>query len=286
MTPELSNEKTPQTAPSSHTSDVAYDAIKAKQKVAWGSGNYAAVGVTLQIVGEQLAESMDLIPSVKVLDVAAGNGNATLAFARRGHQVTSTDYVDDLLSNGRERATAEGLEVRFKIADAEALPFGAGSFDAVVSTYGVMFAPNQKQAAQELMRVCRPGGSIGMANWTPDGFIGQLFKTLGQHVAPPPGVKSPALWGDERWLNETFSEAGSVNASRRNFIFRYPSPKHFIDLFRNLYGPVHKAFQALDADGQQALENDLLKLVGHFNTADDGSMRVPAEYLDVIIAKA
>lgn len=268
------------------SADQNFDAIKAKQKVAWRSGNYATVGVTLQIVGEQLAESMDLSPTAKVLDVAAGNGNATLAFARRWHDVTSTDYVDDLLASGRERANAEGLDVRFQIADAEALPFEDGAFDAVVSTYGVMFAPNQRQAASELMRVCRSGGHIGLANWTPAGFIGQMFKTLGKHVAPPPGVQSPALWGDETWLNETFKDAAAIHTARNTFNFRYRSPEHFIQLFKDLYGPVHKAFQALEPAGQAALGKDLTNLVHQFNVATDGSLRIPGEYLEVIITKA
>jgi len=279
-------DETQSTSHSRHAANSDFKSVKAKQKEAWGSGNYAVVGVTLQIVGEQLAESMDLTPTAKVLDVAAGNGNATLAFARRWHNVTSTDYVEDLLAHGRERAQAEGLNIQFQIADAEALPFEDGTFDAVVSTYGVMFAPHQKQAAHELMRVCRPGGNIGMANWTPGGFIGQLFKTLGQHVAPPSGVKSPALWGDESWLNETFTGVASIRTECKNFNFRYSSPEHFIQIFKNLYGPVHKAFLSLDPAGQRALEADLLKLVQQFNVASNGSMRIPGEYLEVIIAKA
>ena len=229
-------------------------ALKTRQKAAWASGDYARIGVTLQITGEQLAEVMDLPPGAKVLDVAAGNGNATLAFARRGCDVTSTDYVDALLMRGRARAEAAGLEVAWQIADAEQLPFGDGCFDAVVSTFGVMFAPNQAAAAAEMVRVCRAGGRIGMANWTPDGFIGQLFKTLGRHVPPPSGVMSPALWGSRPWLEETFrASAHSVAVSERAFTFRYASPGHFIDVFRTYYGPVHKAFLSLDPAGQLAL---------------------------------
>ena len=263
-----------------------FDAIKLKQNAAWASGDYAAIGVTLQIVGEQLAESLDLKPGSNVLDVAAGNGNATLAFARRWHNVISTDYVDDLLVKGRARAEAEGFSIRFQIADAEALPFVEGEFDAAVSTFGVMFAPNQEQAANELIRVCRSGGKVGMANWTPEGFIGQLFRTLGGYVAPAPGVQSPARWGDKGWLETAFAENGSVSTVRRNFVFRYRSPEHFVELFRNLYGPVHKAFLALDENAQSSLEADLLKLIDEFNDATDGSMRVRAEYLEAIIAKA
>jgi ubiquinone/menaquinone biosynthesis C-methylase UbiE len=264
-----------------------YGAIKSKQNAAWSSGDYAKIGVTLQIVGEELAEAVDLAPNAQVLDVAAGNGNATLAFARRWCQVTSTDYVDSLLARGRVRAEAEGLEVEFQIADAEALPFAEAQFDAVVSTFGVMFTPNQKQAANELIRVCRPGGKIGMANWTPEGFIGQLFKTLGKHIAPPAGVSSPALWGSKAWIEESFaSHARSLRLTPREFLFRYRAPAHFVEFFRSYYGPVHKAFLALEPEGQAALDRDLHATVARFNTASDGSMRVPGEYAEIIITKA
>lgn len=268
-----------------HTKITAdYDAIKSKQNAAWSSGNYAVVGTTLQIVGETLAEEMDLTPGAKVLDVAAGNGNATLAFARRWHAVTSTDYVPALLENGKNRAIAEGLDVAFKEADAEDLPFESETFDATVSTFGVMFTPNQNKAAQELLRVTRKGGQIGMVNWTPSSFIGRLFKTLGSYVAPPPGVNSPALWGDESWLENTFGPSSqAITVRMRKFHFRYRSPAHFVEVFRTLYGPVHKAFLALDAEGQAALEADILALIEEFNIATDGSMNAPAEYAEVII---
>lgn len=262
-----------------------YTAIKAKQNAAWASGDYSVVGTTLQIVGETLAETLDLVPGSRVLDVAAGNGNATLAFARRWHAVTSTDYVGALLDKGKTRADAENLNVDFQVADAEALPFDDDSFDAVVSTFGVMFAPNQGQAAAELFRVARPGGKIGMANWTPTSFIGALFKTLGGHVAPPAGVKSPAFWGDEAWLNANFADASDVTVTLRQFTFRYRDPAHFIDVFRTLYGPVHKAFLALDTDGQAALATDIASLIAEFNTASDGSVSIPGDYLEVVITK-
>ena len=264
-----------------------FEAIKTKQNAAWSSGDYAKIGTTLQIVGESLAEVADLAHGSRVLDVAAGNGNATLAFARRWCQVTSTDYVDALLARGRARAEAEDLEVTFQIADAEALPFGDSDFDAVVSTFGVMFTPNQAQAAKELLRVCRSGGKIALANWTAEGFIGQLFKTLGGHVAPPPGVKSPALWGSKTWIEENFGDqASSITVTQRNFVFRYQSPDHFVDFFRTFYGPVHKAFLALDSDGQAALAQDIKATIARFNTASDGSMRVPSDYAEVTITKA
>ena len=230
---------------------------------------------------------MDVRPGGRFLDVAAGNGNATLAFARRWCQVTSTDYVDALLARGRARAEAEDLEVTFQIADAEALPFADSDFDAVVSTFGVMFTPNQAQAAKEMLRVCRSGGKIALANWTAEGFIGQLFKTLGGHVSPPPGVKSPALWGSKVWIEENFGDqASSINVAQRNYVFRYQSPEHFIDFFRTFYGPVHKAFLALDSDGQAALERDIHAAIARFNAATDGSMRVPSDYVEVTITKA
>lgn len=262
-----------------------YTAIKTKQNAAWASGDYAVVGTTLQIVGENLAEALDLAPGAEVLDVAAGNGNATLACARRWHRVTSTDYVQGLLDKGRARAAAEGLDVEFRLADAEALPFADARFDAAVSTFGVMFAPNQARAAAELRRVTRPGGRIGLANWTPQGFIGQLFRTLGGHVAPPPGVQSPALWGDEDWLRETFEGTRRIAITRRSFAFRYRDAEHFVDVFRTLYGPVHKAFLALDETGQKTLDADIRALVARMNVATDGSMRVPGEYLEVVVTR-
>lgn len=263
-----------------------YGAIKAKQNAAWASGDYAKIGTTLQIVGEELAETMDMAPDARVLDVAAGNGNATLAFARRWCQVTSTDYVDALLARGRDRAQAEAMDVTYRMADAEALPFGDGEFDAVVSTFGVMFTPNQRQAAAEMVRVCRAGGKIGMANWTQDGFIGQIFKTLGRHIPPPAGVASPAQWGSEAWIGEVFAaHAAAISVTPKNFMFRYRSPDHFVDYFREFYGPVHKAFLALDAERQADLEVDLRATIAQFNTAADGSMRVPGKYAEIVVSK-
>jgi ubiquinone/menaquinone biosynthesis C-methylase UbiE len=275
-------------AVAAHTIDTPdYTAIKAKQNAAWASGDYARIGTTLQIVGETLAEAMDLRPGSAVLDVAAGNGNATLAFARRWCRVTSSDYVDALLSSGRARAEAEGQDVTFRIADAEHLPFPDASFDAVVSTFGVMFTPNQGKAASELLRVCRPGGMIGMANWTPEGFIGQVFKCLSKYIAPPPGVNSPALWGTKPWIEQQFgAKARRIAIDAKAFVFRYRSPEHFIEVFRTYYGPVHKAFLALDPAGQATLAKDLHATIANFNTATDGTMRVPSAYAQVVITKA
>jgi SAM-dependent methyltransferase len=260
-------------------------ALKARQQGAWASGDYAVVGTTLQIVGETLCESADLRAGELVLDVAAGNGNATLAAARRWCEVTSTDYVPALLERGKARAEAEGLLVSFQTADAEALPFGNEAFDAVLSTFGVMFTPDQEKAASELLRVCRKGGRIGLANWTPEGFIGQLFKTIGQHIPPMPGVKSPALWGTRARLEELFGQGGSVAAESRTFVFRYRSAEHWLEVFRTWYGPVHKAFAALPDDGKAALERDLRALIDRYNLARDGTMVVPSAYLEVIVTR-
>ena len=268
-------------------SEPNYTAIKQKQQATWASGDFAVVGTTLQIVGESLAEAADIRADERVLDVAAGNGNATLAAARRFARVTSTDYVPALLDRGRERARAEGLAVRFQEADVEELPFPDGSFDAVLSTFGAMFAPDQARTAREMMRVLRPGGRLGMANWTPDGFIGRLFKVIGSHVSPPAGLKSPALWGSEAHLAELFgASAAQIRCERQVFNFRYRSAAHWVQVFRDYYGPTHKAFAALDAAGQQALERDLQALLKELNIAGNASLVVPAAYLEVVITKA
>jgi SAM-dependent methyltransferase len=264
-----------------------YVAIKQRQQVTWASGDYAVVGTTLQIVGESLAEAVDVRADERVLDVAAGNGNATLAAARRFASVTSTDYVPSLLDKGRERARAEGFVVRFQEADVEELPFPDSSFDVVLSTFGAMFAPDHERAADEIMRVLRSGGRIGIANWTPEGFIGRLFKLISRHVAPPAGVKSPALWGSESHLAGLFgAQSAQIRAERRHFNFRYRSPAHFVEVFRDYYGPTHKAFAALDEAGQQALEFEILALLGELNVAGPASLVVPSEYLEVVITKA
>ncbi|WP_407187350.1 class I SAM-dependent methyltransferase [Bradyrhizobium centrosematis] len=261
-------------------------AVKQRQHGAWSSGDYAVVGTTLQIVGEQLCEALDLRAGSKVLDVAAGNGNATLAAARRWCDVTSTDYVPALLKRGQERAAADHLTVEFREADAEALPFADASYDVVLSTFGVMFTPDQDKAASELARVCKSGGKIGLANWTPQGFIGQLFKTIGKHLPPPAGVKSPALWGTRARLEEMFAgQASDISAEPRMFVFRYRSPEHWLDVFKTFYGPTLKAFAALDESGQAALRRDLLALLGEYNHADDGTIVVHSEYLEAVITK-
>ena len=268
------------------TTPIDLNALKTRQQTAWASGDYAIVGTTLQIVGEELAEACDLRWDQEVLDVAAGNGNATLAAARRGCNVTSTDYVESLLDRGAERARAERLNAVFQVADAELLPFADKSFDAVLSTFGVMFTPDHSKAAAELVRVCRPGGCIGLANWTPASFIGQVFKTLGRFIAPPAGVQSPALWGTEAHLRELFdTDAASIIIASRSFNFRYRSAAHFIEVFRSWYGPVHKAFAALPAEQALALETDLTVLLNQLNRAAPDSLVVPSEYLEVVITR-
>lgn len=242
------------------------------------------VGTTLQIVGESLCEALDLRAGQRVLDVAAGNGNATLAAARRYCDVVSTDYVRALLDRGRARASAEGVAVQFEEADAENLSYPDGAFDVVLSTFGVMFTPNQEQAASELARVCKRGGKIGLANWTPSSLIGEVFKLIGRYVAPPAGVKSPALWGTEERLREFFGDRlASLEVTRRHFAFRYRGPQHWLDTFRTYYGPMRKTFGALDAARQEALANELIGLVRRFNAATDGTLVAPSEYLEVVI---
>ena len=266
-----------------------FAAIKKRQQATWASGDFAVIGTTLQIVGELLAEAADVRAGERVLDVAAGNGNATLAAARRFAQVTSTDYVATLLDKGRERARAEGLSVLFREADAEDLPFDDGSFDVVLSTFGVMFTPDHRRTAREMLRVLRSGGRIGMANWTPESsesFIGRLFKVIGTHVQPPAGLQSPALWGTEPHIAELFgTKAAQIRCERRYFNFRYRSAAHWVQVFRDYYGPTLKAFAALDELGRQALEHDIIALLEQMNAGGTASLVVPGEYLEVIITK-
>ena len=269
-------------SPSTPAVDLA--AVKNKQHLAWSSGDYAVVGTTLQIVGESLCEALDLRADERVLDVAAGNGNATLAAARRWCDVVSTDYVPSLLERARARASAEGLPVQFEQADAENLPYADHGFDVVLSTFGVMFTPDQDKAAAEMARACKPGGRIGLANWTPTSFVGELFKLMGRYVPPAAGVKSPALWGTEARLRELFGERlDTIAIEPRNFVFRYRNAAHWLEVFRTFYGPMHKAFGALDAEKQEALAADLIALAERFNRATDGTLVAPSEYIEVVI---
>jgi ubiquinone/menaquinone biosynthesis C-methylase UbiE len=265
---------------------IDFNVLKTRQQAAWSSGDYAVIGTTLQLVGELLAEACDLRYDEQVLDVAAGNGNATLAAARRGCRVTSTDYVSSLLDHGAERARADGLQVSFEVADAEALPFDDARFDCVLSTFGVMFSPDQGRAAAEMARVCKPGGRIGLANWTPESLVGRMFKVLGRQLPPPAGVQPPSLWGVETHLQSLFgASAARIQVTPRVFNFRYRSAAHFVDVFRQWYGPVHKGFAALPAEKALELQHDLIALLDEMNTAGSGSLVVPSAYLEAVVTR-
>ena len=266
------------------TDTIDFEAIKARQQGTWASGDYAVIGTTLQIVGELLCEAVDVEAGERVLDVAAGNGNASLAAARRGALVTATDYVGTLLDRAQERATAEGLRIECREADAEALPFEDESFDVVLSTFGVMFAPDQDRSAAELLRVCRAGGRIGLASWTPSSFVGQMFQVVGRHVPPPSGIRPPLEWGTTARLQELFDSSASVTATSRDFVFRYRDANDWLATFRTYYGPTLKAFAAADTGTAAALERELLELAeGH--TTSTSSLRVASEYLEVVVKK-
>lgn len=255
-----------------------YDAIKTKQQSMWASGNYSKMSTALILSCEQLCESMDVRSGQTVLDVAAGDGNTSLAAARRLCQVTSTDYVPELLAQSQRRAQVEGLDIQYQEADAENLPFDDAAFDNVVSTFGVMFAPNQAQAAAETQRVCKPGGKVGLASWTPESFVGQMFKIVGTYVAPPPGLNPPALWGTEDFINQHFApHAKNVQQTKRQHIFRYPSPQYWLNTFRRYYGPTVKAFETLDEENAAALSEDIIRLISRLNLASDGTMVMPGE---------
>ena len=261
-------------------------AIKGRQQAAWSTGDYAVVGTTLSITGELLCEAIDLQAGERVLDVACGNGNAALAAARRFAEVTGVDYVPALIERARERAAVEHLPATFQVGDAEALPVPDAAFDAVVSIFGVMFTPDQERAAAELLRACRPGGRIGLVNWTPDSFIGQVFKTIGRHVPPPAGLRSPMLWGTEERLRELFADGVSaLQATRRQYVFRYRSAEHWLEVFRTYYGPMTRTFAALPAEGQAALAAELLDLARRHNHAGDGALAAPSDYLEVVAVR-
>jgi len=270
------------------TAPTNFEAIKQKQQVNWSAGDYAVIGTTLQIIGESLCEAVDVAAGWKVIDLAAGNGNASLAAARRGCDVTAVDYVPALLEGLQARAAAEGLTIETRTGDAEAVDLPDGTFDAVLSTLGTMFTPNQQRAADEIVRLCRPGGRIGLANWTPGGFVGQMFKTLGKYVPPPAGVRSPMEWGTEARLRELFGNAiSSFSVVERDFVFRYRSAEDFLDAFRAYYGPMVKAFESLNDDDRNALAADLTALADAHNTATNGGgLRLPSTYLEVVAERA
>jgi len=261
------------------------EAIKQKQQATWASGDYAVIGTTLQIVGESLCEAVDVAAGSRVLDVAAGNGNASLAAARRGADVTATDYVEELLARAQRRAEADGLPLTTQAADAEALPFEDESFDCVLSTFGVMFTPNPERSAAEMLRVCRRGGRIGLANWTPEGFVGQMFKIVGQHVPPPAGVPSPLQWGTDDRLQQLLGADAKVDIARRHFVFRFRSAEDYFETFKGYYGPLVKLWAALDADGQASLRSHLVALADGANRNTNGSLAVASEYLEVVATR-
>ncbi|MET0903588.1 MAG: methyltransferase domain-containing protein [Acidimicrobiales bacterium] len=263
----------------------ALAAVKEKQQATWASGDYAVIGTSLQIIGERLCESVDVAAGETVLDVAAGNGNATLAAARRGCEVTATDYVETLLERARRRADADGLPITTQVADAEDLPFEDASFDVVLSTLGVMFTPNPVRAATELLRVVRPGGRIGLASWTPEGFIGQMFKIVGAHVPPPAGVPSPLQWGTEARVEELLGDEAKVETERKHFTFRYRSADDFFETFKTYYGPTFKAWGALDAEGQRSFRDQLTALAAGANRRADGALSIDSEYLEVVATR-
>jgi SAM-dependent methyltransferase len=259
--------------------------IKQRQQATWASGDYAEVGTRLQLTAELLCEAVDLRAGERVLDVACGNGNAALAAARRFCQVTGIDYVPALLERARQRAAAEGLEVDFQEADAEALPFPDDSFDAVLSTCGAMFAPDQERTAAELLRVCRPGGRIGMVNWVPDGYVAALFRTIGRHLPPPPGLRPPVEWGDEQRLRELFGPEVMLVAPRKTFLWRFPSAEHQAEFFATFYGPTNRALATLGADRADELKADMVEVARTFDDSDDDTLVLRQEYLEAVIHK-
>jgi SAM-dependent methyltransferase len=266
------------------TPDLA--AVKQRQQQAWSSGDFAVVAARIQLVAEHLCDTADLRAGWRVLDVATGSGNAAIAAARHGCTVVGIDYVPSLLERGRQRAAAEGLEVNLLEGDAEALPFPDDSFDAVTSVFGSMFAPDHAQAAAELLRVCRPGGTIALASWTPEGFIGELFRTVGAHVPPPAGVPSPMLWGTEGHLRGLFGDGiASLEVAERTFTWRFRSAEEFVEFFRRWYGPTLKAFAALEDDARDALERDLVALAERFDRLGGDAIAIPATYTEAVAVK-
>ncbi|MGD9995605.1 MAG: class I SAM-dependent methyltransferase [Ilumatobacteraceae bacterium] len=261
-------------------------AVKARQQMTWASGDYAVIGAFLQIVGEQLCEAADLQAGTQVLDVATGNGGTAIAAARRFCEVTGSDYVPELIERARERAQAERYPITFEVADAEQLPYADASFDSVLSTFGVMFVADHPRAAREMVRVCRPGGAIAFANWTPTGFVGRMFKTIGAHVPPPAGVASPLMWGTEPYIRELLGDGvDEVRSTARDFVFRFRSAHHMLETFRSYYGPMVKAFEALDDAGRAALESDLLGLFDQANTSST-SLVIPSQYLEIVATRS
>jgi SAM-dependent methyltransferase len=261
--------------------------VKARQQQMWASGDFHAVAFLIQPVADQLCEAVDLQSGSRVLDVACGSGNAALAAARFDCEVTGIDYVPALLERGRRRAEAEGVAIDLRPGDAEAIPFADAQFDAVLSVFGSMFAPDQQQAASELARVCRPGGRIGLAAWTPGGFIGQMLKVVAARVPPPAGVASPLLWGTESHLQELFGEAvDTLTSTERTFAWRFRSAENLVDFFRTYYGPTLKAFEAVGPDGADGLAADLADLARQFAGVTDGPVAIPSTWLQTVAIRS
>jgi SAM-dependent methyltransferase len=262
-------------------------AIKERQQQTWASGDFHVVAARIVLIAEQLVDTADLHAGWRVLDVATGSGNAAIAAARLGTSVVGVDYVPSLLERGRQRAEAEGLEVEFLDGDAEALPFPDASFDAVLSVFGSMFAPDHRKAAAELLRVTRPGGTIALVGWTPEGFIGDLFRTTAKHVPPPAGLQSPMLWATEDHLRTLLGEGiSSLEVEEHTFTWRFEKAEDFVDFFRRWYGPTLKAFAALDESGQSALEADLVELARRWDRLDaDGAIAIPSAYTEAVAIK-
>jgi ubiquinone/menaquinone biosynthesis C-methylase UbiE len=259
-------------------------AVKARQQAMWASGDFSLIGTTLQIVGESLCEAADLEAGSLVLDVACGNGNAALAAAHRFAKVAGVDYVPELLQRAADRARAERLDLELVAGDAERLPFDDDAFDVALSTFGIMFAPDQERAAREAVRVVRPGGKIALASWTPEGFIGELLKVVARHVPPPAGVPSPVAWGNEERIRELFPRMRAIRTAKKHFVLRYESGAHFVDFFRRFYGPTHVAFGKLDGEGQARLEADIIELCNRYSRRTT-TLVVPSEYLEVVIER-
>ena len=264
----------------------ALGVIKERQQKTWATGDYTRIGNPLVIMGENLCEAADVRSGQKVLDVATGSGNTAVSAARRFCEVTGIDYVPELIEYARERAAVEGMDITFEVGDAEDLPYPDAAFDVVLSTLGVMFTPNQEKAASELLRVCRSGGKLGFANWTPDSFVGNMVRTVGKHFPPPSGIKPPFLWGTEERLRELLGGGvSSLETPWRTYVFRYPSADYFIEYFRTYYGPMNKAFEALDPDSREALVRDLRELIAEWNVSGDGTAVLPSDYLEVVAVK-
>jgi SAM-dependent methyltransferase len=260
--------------------------VTRRQQATWASGDFHKIGVSQVIVGERLCDEIPITYGQRVLDVACGSGNTALAAARRGAEVTGLDYVPALLERAAVRAQAEGLVMELVEGDAQALQFDDGSFDVVLSTFGAMFAPDQQKVADELLRVCRPGGIVGMANWTPGSFVDDLFRVTAQFAPPPPGVRPATEWGRGVRLHELFGERViSLHLSDQVTCQRVPSTDGWIELMRSYYGPTHKTFAALDAESAELYTERLREVINRYNRATDGTVMTAQHYVNVIAVK-